>query len=250
MSHLSTIPKPPNSTGDPNSTTAAADCLNCGTKDSYIIHNVRLRGIYRRLCTACVLRLHPGSFCPYCFTFYDSVLPPPSKRLPCSSCSSHTHTHCVPNHPPTAAFLCPPCADPGFNFVNLDRTKTRVIDKEMAGVLLCAAKIAACSMAKAEVVARGDAEKRVKEAAVCRKRAREALEHVALVARRMEGEGGEVSRSGSLVKRENEGLGSGMNVDRGEKGMSNGKVENGVKVEKNTISSHGSVTVKEEGRKP
>lgn len=48
-----------------------------------------------------------------------------------------------------------------------------------ARVLLAAARIAASSMGKAAVVARAEAERRAKEAAFTRKRAREALEHVA-----------------------------------------------------------------------
>lgn len=55
----------------------------------------------------------------------------------------------------------------------------RVIDKKAAKVLLAAARIAAVSMSKAAVAARAEAERRAKEAAFTRKRAREALEHVA-----------------------------------------------------------------------
>lgn len=55
----------------------------------------------------------------------------------------------------------------------------RVIDKKAAKILLAAARIAAVSMSKAAVAARAEAERRAKEAAFTRKRAREALEHVA-----------------------------------------------------------------------
>lgn len=54
----------------------------------------------------------------------------------------------------------------------------RVIDKTAARVLLAAARIAATSMSKAATAARTEAERRAKEAAFTRKRAREALEHV------------------------------------------------------------------------
>lgn len=57
----------------------------------------------------------------------------------------------------------------------------KAIDKRAALMLLCAAKIAAASMSKAMVVARAEAERRVREAAMSRKRAREALEHVSSV---------------------------------------------------------------------
>lgn len=48
-------------------------------------------------------------------------------------------------------------------------------------MLLCAAKIASASMSKAVHAARAEAERRVKEAALARKRAREALDHLALL---------------------------------------------------------------------
>ncbi|OAY43912.1 uncharacterized protein LOC110620255 [Manihot esculenta] len=216
------IASKPNTTPSINSdaNTSAGQCGNCGSKDTCLLHHVRLRGIYRRLCTSCILRLHPSSFCPSCFTFYDSSPPPPSKRQSCSTCPSLTHSHCVPSHPPSPfPFLCPPCADPNFSFFHLDKTNNRSIDKKMATVLLCAAKIAASSMAKAVIVARTEAERRVKEAAVCRKKAREALEHVALVAKRKEVESVEVSGSGNLGKRERGSvdvtvIGSPKNVER------------------------------------
>ncbi|KAK4802854.1 hypothetical protein SAY86_001057 [Trapa natans] len=55
----------------------------------------------------------------------------------------------------------------------------RVIDKDSAKVLVAAARIAAATMSKAAHTARIEAERRVKEAALARKRAREALERVA-----------------------------------------------------------------------
>ncbi|KAJ9180383.1 hypothetical protein P3X46_008636 [Hevea brasiliensis] len=265
------IASKPNTTATINSDAnpSAGQCGNCDTKDSWPLHHVRLRGIYRRLCTSCVLRLHPSSFCPSCFTLYDSSPPPPSKRLSCSNCSSFTHSHCAPSHPPSPfPFLCPPCADPNFSFFHLDKTDNRTIDKKMATVLLCAAKIAASSMAKAVIVARTEAERRVREAAVCRKRAREALEHVALVAKRKEVESVEVSGSGNLGKRERGSvdvtiIGSPKNVERiasagfaksnGNANNNSGHLEkgldNGSNAEKkqSLTNNPGNVSVKEEG---
>ncbi|XP_075501927.1 uncharacterized protein LOC142539993 [Primulina tabacum] len=54
-----------------------------------------------------------------------------------------------------------------------------VIDRDAARKLLAAAKIASTSMNKAVVAAKSEAERRTKEAAFARKRAKEALEHVA-----------------------------------------------------------------------
>lgn len=53
------------------------------------------------------------------------------------------------------------------------------LDRDSARVLLAAARFSAFSMGKAAVSARNEAERRAKEAAYTRKRAREALEHVA-----------------------------------------------------------------------
>ncbi|PWA63564.1 hypothetical protein CTI12_AA349030 [Artemisia annua] len=55
---------------------------------------------------------------------------------------------------------------------------SRCIDKEAARLLLCAGKIAANSMSKAEVAAGMEADRRAKEAAFTKKRAKEALDHV------------------------------------------------------------------------
>ncbi|XP_050225321.1 uncharacterized protein LOC126674840 [Mercurialis annua] len=188
-------------------TTTGATCGNCNTKETFLLHHVRVRGVHRRLCTSCVLRAHPSSFCPNCFTFYDINPPPPAKRIACSNCTSFTHSHCAAMPPPShSPFLCPPCVDPNFNFFSFSNSDKKAIDKKMATVLLCAAKIASNSMAKAVNVARLEAERRVKEAAVCKKRAREALEHVMLIAKRKEADG--VSGSGNHVlgKRDRDGV--------------------------------------------
>ncbi|XP_021898924.1 uncharacterized protein LOC110815436 [Carica papaya] len=174
---------------NPVSADMAAGCGNCGSNNRWLLHNVRLRDMYRRLCTSCVLRLHPSSFCPSCFTFYDSGPPHPSKRLSCSKCSSFTHSHCAPSSP--TPYLCPPCKDSKFSFFDVNAPNNnnsnnpncpvRFIDKKLADALLCAAKIASASMGKGVIIARAEAERRVREAAVARKRAKEALEKMSLI---------------------------------------------------------------------
>ncbi|XP_062004448.1 uncharacterized protein LOC133721753 [Rosa rugosa] len=165
------------------------ECSNCGTKKGWVLHNVRYRATLRRLCTSCVLRLHPASFCPICFLFQDhnhnnSQNAPPPNLVSCSKCPSLSHSDCLP---PYAAFspspfLCPPCAsaNPKFSFFELD-DRNRVLDKRLAAVLLCAASIAASSMSKAVANSRAEAERRVREAALARKRAREALDRFVLI---------------------------------------------------------------------
>ncbi|GAY31790.1 hypothetical protein CUMW_287980 [Citrus unshiu] len=102
----STSPRPP--LPPPSPTTTTGDCGNCGAHVATFLFNVRLRGIHRRLCTKCVLKLHPSSFCPVCFAFYDSSPPHPSKRQACSQCSSFTHSHCATS--PPSPYLCRLCS--------------------------------------------------------------------------------------------------------------------------------------------
>lgn len=63
--------------------------------------------------------------------------------------------------------------------MNVKSEDCRVMDRDAAKKLLAAAKIASASMNKAAVAAKAEAERRAKEAAFTRKRAKEALEHVA-----------------------------------------------------------------------
>lgn len=76
---------------------------------------------------------------------------------------------------------CASCLNPNLlvlNLMNRGESDGRCIDKEAARLLLCAGKIAANSMSKAELAAGMEADKRAKEAAFTKKRAREALDHV------------------------------------------------------------------------
>lgn len=79
---------------------------------------------------------------------------------------------------------CSSCLNPNALVLNLNRLENgsrnsgRAIDKNAARLLLAAGKIASMSMNKAEVAAAMEAERRSKEAAYTKKRAREALDHV------------------------------------------------------------------------
>nr|XP_027114946.1 uncharacterized protein LOC113733030 [Coffea arabica]XP_027114947.1 uncharacterized protein LOC113733030 [Coffea arabica] len=192
----STMLVKPDPSSSSASSTAPTTCGNCGVEERRLLHHVRHRGIFRRLCTTCVLRLHPQSFCPTCFAVYHPSPPPsgPNDAVTCFKCYSSSHIHCVgPNYP--NPYVCPNCVNPNSPIFTLKKAKDlgiegseaangnngeyRVIDKKAAKVLLAAARIAAVSMSKAAVAARAEAERRAKEAAFTRKRAREALEHVA-----------------------------------------------------------------------
>ncbi|KAI3448432.1 hypothetical protein Pfo_005097 [Paulownia fortunei] len=187
---------------DPTSSNSSATvpvatvCGNCGVEERLLLHHVRHRGIFRRLCTSCVLRLHPQSFCPTCFQVYP---PTPSNDavLSCFKCYSSSHSHCVEAGPtsPPSPYICPLCLHPSTPIFTMKSAKEanveiseamnvksedcRVMDRDAAKKLLAAAKIASASMNKAAVAAKAEAERRAKEAAFTRKRAKEALEHVA-----------------------------------------------------------------------
>ncbi|KAL6531542.1 hypothetical protein OROMI_027905 [Orobanche minor] len=174
-------------------TSVATACGNCGAEERRLLHHVRHRGVFRRLCTSCVLRLHPQSFCPTCFQVYP---PQPSHDavLTCFKCYSSSHSHCVEAGgpiPPPSPYICPLCTRPNTPIFKLKsaieanvevvNTKTddiRVMDRDSAKKLLAAAKIASMLMNKAAVAAKADAERRAKEAAYTLKRAKEALEYV------------------------------------------------------------------------
>lgn len=101
----------------------------------------------------------------------------------------------------------------------------RVIDKKAARVLLCAARIAAVSMSKAVLVARAEAERRVREAALSRKRAREALEHVVAVATKEKAKRNEVSAEGSVSRSGSVHVGVKEETCKGNGGVVAGAVE-------------------------
>ncbi|KAL4564556.1 hypothetical protein LXL04_028620 [Taraxacum kok-saghyz] len=177
-----------NPTTTTNHPTLATVCGHCGVEERKLLHNVRLRGNFRRLCTTCVLRLHPQYFCPACLGVYDRS--PPGDAVVCYKCYSSSHPNCVSSPPVSSIassrgpFSCSSCLNPNALVLNLNRvengTRTggRAIDNNAARLLFAAGKIASMSMNKAEVAASTEAERRSKEAAYTKKRAREALDHV------------------------------------------------------------------------
>ncbi|WOL16412.1 hypothetical protein Cni_G25199 [Canna indica] len=150
----------------------------CGNRDPWLLHHVRHRTVFCRLCTTCVLRYHPGSFCATCFALLLDGGASPVVR--CSRCPSVAHTACLPD--PAAPFVCPSCSDSGGSsspYFALGSEKT--VDLKSGKVHLAAAQLAAASIGRAVVSARADTERKVREAAVAKKRAREALERVLLL---------------------------------------------------------------------
>ncbi|KAL1558828.1 hypothetical protein AAHA92_09244 [Salvia divinorum] len=187
------IKSEPTTTNSSPSMPAATCCGNCGAHERRLLHQIRYRSNFKRLCTTCVLRLHPQAFCPTCFLVYPPTLPN-DVVWSCAKCYSHSHSHCVETNgaPPPNNYICPLCVNPNAPIFKLKSVEDanleidnvrvrncRVMDRDAARMLLAAAKIASTSMNKAAVAAKAEAERRVKEAAFTRKRAKEALEHVA-----------------------------------------------------------------------
>ncbi|KAL0454576.1 UNVERIFIED_CONTAM: hypothetical protein Slati_0796800 [Sesamum latifolium] len=230
-------------------------CGNCGVQERRLLHHVRHRGIFRRLCTTCVLRLHPQSFCPTCFQVYP---PPPSNDavLTCFKCYSSSHSHCVAAGAtsPPSPYICPLCLHPNTPIFKLKTAKEanvdiseamnvksedcRVMDRDAAKKLLAAAKIASASMNKAAVAAKAEAERRAKEAAFTRKRAKEALEHVAYLVMKDKLRKKEAALAGS-----GEVAGLGVGGGGGNVGYTGGGGIGGVKMEReNNVNVNSSIS--------
>lgn len=262
---------------------AATTCGNCGAEERRLLHQVRHRSIFRRLCTTCVLRLHPQAFCPTCFQVYAPTPPNDAVRT-CVKCYSHSHSHCVESAggggggPPPNPYVCPLCVHPNAPVFKLKSAKEanivaveamnariedcRVMDRDAAKMLLAAAKVASTSMNKAAVAAKAEAERRVKEAAFTRKRAKEALEHVAHLvikekARRKEaalggpaadaagrGLGGIASNGGGYAAPPHARIGAEMNANVGVSNRNGGMASVSrpfLAVEENVVSNAGNV---------
>ncbi|KAG9144854.1 hypothetical protein Leryth_018992 [Lithospermum erythrorhizon] len=165
-----------------NNSGATTVCGHCGVSDALLLHSIRHRGNFLRLCATCVLRLHPHSFCPTCFSTvlnYSSADVTPQCPYVCPLCNNKT--------PNSKIFevkkvneLNVNCFD-GFGDDMVMSVNGVVIDEKAARVLLAAATISSNSMCKAALAAKSEAERRAREAVNTRKRAKYALEHMAVV---------------------------------------------------------------------
>ncbi|KAF8401221.1 hypothetical protein HHK36_012150 [Tetracentron sinense] len=124
----------------------ASDCDGCSSEERWVLHRVRHRGIYRRLCTSCVLNIFPGSFCPICYELHLHMKCPSISHL-ASDVAAH--------------YLCPPCVSPSFLFFDVGTSNNNkikgedgAINHKSAKLLLAAAGIATLSMNKAVNTAR------------------------------------------------------------------------------------------------
>ncbi|KAL9233449.1 hypothetical protein vseg_008449 [Gypsophila vaccaria] len=207
-------PLPPPSPAPPLQSQPA--CEDCKLDDRLILHNVARtpRSPPQRLCTSCVLQFYRKSICAECYEPYDvnRLTPPPStaattaamtagngRLLWCMRCESWSHGGCPPSHVPKTPYICPPCRSPNnyrsFDLKKISRNKKRcengevknqAIDKAKAKQLLGAARISAITVAKAASAVRVEAERKAKEAALARRRASEAIDHVVAVSVRLD----------------------------------------------------------------
>ncbi|KAL8116948.1 uncharacterized protein LOC141668591 [Apium graveolens] len=178
----------------PATTTTATVCNQCKSHPTPFLHYIKHRGIFRRLCTSCILRFNSQLFCPVCFSLYNPTSPVQDSTTPCSKCHSISHTSCVATNPNgkianNGCYVCCLCVSGSIFGSSEDKNKNNVFDKRSAAALLAAAKISHESMSKANMVAKVEAEKKAKEAWSTKKRAREAIEHVASVEERVRVEG-------------------------------------------------------------
>ncbi|KAK9673329.1 hypothetical protein RND81_12G160900 [Saponaria officinalis] len=188
-------------------------CEDCNSDDQLILHNIirTPKSPPQKLCTSCVLQHYHKSICAQCFELYDvnSLNPPPltaaatttgnNRLLSCMRCDNWSHPGCLRPHIPRTPYICPPCRlSPNYKYFDCRKPrkndqsqengggKCSAIDKDASKQLLGAARIAAVTVAKAAATARMEAERRAKEAALARKRAREAIDHVVAVAVKVE----------------------------------------------------------------
>ncbi|MCE3215910.1 hypothetical protein HAX54_004073 [Datura stramonium] len=157
-------------------------CAVCAATHPFILHLLPYRGLHRHLCTACVLDSHPGSFCPICFDVFLQNPPPPRLRLLCLKCPSISHLSCVTDPASSSpGYLCPLCSNPNFTFFHVTPSHANnviEINLHLAKQLVAAATIAFESIHNAAVMARINADIRVKEALSAKAEAAQVLDRL------------------------------------------------------------------------
>ncbi|XP_004147629.1 uncharacterized protein LOC101204799 [Cucumis sativus] len=193
-------------------------CQQCGISQSacWILHNVRHKATFRRLCTNCVLKHNLSRFCPLCFDVYEDSTPPPSHhRVMCFRCPSISHLSCV-SFRFSSTFLCPLCSDPRFVFFDgfdsggsLCQSESTVaflagknVDAKSGKAIVAAARVSAQSMRRAALDARAVAEMKIKNAAFAKKQATLALEQLAYLVLQEKDKNGYSKSNGDAVDSE------------------------------------------------
>ncbi|KAM3337191.1 hypothetical protein P3S68_032891 [Capsicum galapagoense] len=157
------------------------ECAACFVKRPFILHYLPYRGVYRHLCTTCVLDSHPGSFCPICFDIFLHNPPPPYIGIQCSKCNSISHLSCIPDVASSSqGYLCPPCSNPNFTYFFATPNHDNVIEinLHLAKQLVVVATIVSKYIHSADELSRISAKNKVKEAPSAKVEATQALERI------------------------------------------------------------------------
>ncbi|KAG7582311.1 hypothetical protein ISN44_As08g019180 [Arabidopsis suecica] len=169
------------------------ECIVCREKEPSFIHTVSKTGVFRRLCTDCLLKEYRELFCSVCFNLFDNAVPPQA-RIICGNCLSSTHLSCSPQPPssstaasssssappPASSFTCQPCSNPNFTFfpksrVNDDVPEETPLSAESAMALIAAAKISVANMNNLVALLKDEARKKIIAAKAAKLRAKGAL---------------------------------------------------------------------------
>ncbi|XP_006645704.1 uncharacterized protein LOC102709419 [Oryza brachyantha] len=166
------------------------DCEGVGcTSSGHVWHLHRLHhsddGICS-LCSSCVLLRHRDNFCSVCLLFvFPDATPQDDVYDPVVSCSSCgvapvavAHRACVPD---PYCFVCPACAAAAegkpFSYTGDPHTPGELATR----ALVVAARLAHESLERAAAAAREHADRRIREAAVAKKRVRDMLDMLHVV---------------------------------------------------------------------
>nr|XP_009800050.1 PREDICTED: uncharacterized protein LOC104246024 [Nicotiana sylvestris] len=126
-------------------------CAVCFGTHPHILHLLPYRGLHRHLYTTCVLAAHSGSLCPIIFHVFLHNPPPPSLCLLYCKCPS------ILLMPPILILI-------SLSSTSLPNTNVIEIYLHLAKQLVVASSLAFESIISVAVMARVNAEIRVKEA--------------------------------------------------------------------------------------
>ncbi|KAF5204630.1 hypothetical protein FRX31_005782 [Thalictrum thalictroides] len=205
-----------------------AECEGCNIKEKcLLLHNIRHNGIYRRVCSLCVLRLNSGWFCWICFQVFEDVSKIPDDKVLClkSQCPSIAHTGCaIQNyHDASCIYMCPLCSIPNLTFFDISSLNHkkirgscccsssssscncssndggRRIDLKLSKALVAASMFASISINKAAVATQKEVEYRFQEAAIAKKKATKALECLNILSNKAQEENANANENGDEI---------------------------------------------------
>ncbi|KAI3770847.1 hypothetical protein L6452_01994 [Arctium lappa] len=160
-------------------------CSSCGYQEMRFLHLVWYEDRIQSFCTSCVLLSHKQSFCPTCFSFHDFNLE--GMFIRCSRCLSLSHPSCFSSNGSSSRvpLMCSSCINPNRLVSALSKFKARGdngslkgMDKNLAHLLLTAAKVATMSISNAAVTSKSSAEILATKTVLAKKKAITAINHV------------------------------------------------------------------------